>query len=110
MENAAEEQAVELHVPITGDWGTPDEIQALMELEEAMTESLPESLGLLDGNDIGMGEYTYFFFAPSADKLVPWIREQVAEANLPEKSYFQVYRDPENEDEEDEGERIPLIG
>jgi hypothetical protein len=53
-----------------GEWGDPDEFDALFELEAALTRAIEENgVGEFDGYGRGMGACNFFMYGPDADAL-----------------------------------------
>jgi hypothetical protein len=65
------QQAVIIHLRLSDDnLGTPEERDALFELQEHMMALLQQvRIGELDGDEFGQGECTLFLYGPNADLL-----------------------------------------
>jgi len=64
------EHAVITHLPLSDDeFGTPEEREAIHELEERIEEAVAEIGGEHDGDEFGGGEAVLFTYGPDADSL-----------------------------------------
>jgi hypothetical protein len=65
------EQAVIIRLKLTdGAFGSSGEIAALQALEDEITSAVDEaSVGEVDGNEVGNGEYVLYTYGPDADEL-----------------------------------------
>jgi hypothetical protein len=65
------EQAVILHLPLrSGPFGSPEEREALLALEDQLAAAVVENAaGEFDGDEFGEGECVLFLYGPDADSL-----------------------------------------
>jgi hypothetical protein len=65
------EQAVIVRLKFkNGDFGSSDEVAALQALEDEIASAVDDaSVGEVDGNEIGAGEYVLYTYGPDADRL-----------------------------------------
>ena len=65
------EQAVIVHVPLSNAQdGTVEEFDHLIAIEEEMRAAIANAgFGEFDGNEFGQGEFTYFMYAPDAERM-----------------------------------------
>jgi hypothetical protein len=64
------EHAVTTHLPLSDDeFGTPEEREAIHELEGRIEEAVAEIGGEHDGDEFGGGEAVLFTYGPDADRL-----------------------------------------
>lgn len=72
-------QLVRIEIPLLGgDFGSEEERERLLELDDELQELLDGSpYGLWDGHEIGGGEYSIWLYGPSAQRLFDFIRPQL---------------------------------
>lgn len=73
-----EEHCVKVYLKLSNEYGTPEEIEAIHELSDALEEAIQESgAGEFDGDEFGGGECTLYMYGPDADKLFEAIRKSL---------------------------------
>lgn len=83
------EQAVIVHIPLSGDSGTEDELDRLFNLEcELAFEVKAANAGGYDGNEIGGGLFTIFVYGKDADRLAGLTVDVLRRWEIPAGSYL----------------------
>jgi hypothetical protein len=102
------EHLVRLHIPLQGEMPTESEFDAYVELEEYLAIAVEEAgIGVLDGNEVGGGEYTIWLFGPDAGRLAAGVEEALKSRTLPTGCHLYL-RHGDVEDEEAREEVLPL--
>ncbi|MFN8147654.1 MAG: hypothetical protein U0R76_09340 [Candidatus Nanopelagicales bacterium] len=84
---------LQVHLPL-GDakLGTPEDLARFGAVEDELMPVMDSVGGILDGNDIGAGEYTINLMADDVDAATAAVRAALADDDLPEGSALIVYR------------------
>ena len=93
-----------VQIPITGKWGTDEELDLRHRLEEEFQDELGE-LGSVDGGDIGSGNMNVFIygiadFAPALDRVKAVLtRHHVLDRAVIQRSAYRNEEDDEPEEQ-----------
>jgi len=100
---------LQVHLPL-GDakFGTPQDLERFGAVEDELMPVMESVGGILDGNDIGAGEYTINLMADDVDAAGAAIRAALADDDLPEGSTLIVYRWGPDGDEGDPLSTTPV--
>lgn len=67
---AGEDHAVLVHLVLRGEYGSPDDREAVFALEDRLEAAIDAmDAGELDGNEFGGGEVVLYLYGPSKDRL-----------------------------------------
>ena len=84
------QQAVIVEIKLSDDqWGSEADKERLYDLEDRLEAFFENNtnIGELDGNEIGMGYWTLYFYGPSADALFDAVKPLLDTVPLPAGSY-----------------------
>jgi hypothetical protein len=101
-EEKNERQSVIVSIKMTGErFGTEDERDRLEDLEDRLDDLLDGSdVGELDGNEVGMGFWTLYFYVPDANALWDAIQPTIRDYGPPTGSYVEKrYGGPDDAEE-----------
>ena len=83
-----EEHCVIVHLALSGDRGSAEQVDAIHVLSDALEEAIEEhDAGEFDGDEFGGGECTLYMYGPDADKLFEAIRKPLVSSPLAKGGY-----------------------
>jgi hypothetical protein len=103
----SDDHALITHIPLPTGWGTPEDWQALGELEDLLVAAASSVGGEFDGNDVGPGKLILYMYGPDADDLFDAFNRSLKDFSLAAGSYA-IKRYGRAEDPEAREERVDL--
>jgi hypothetical protein len=79
------DQLVRVHLPFRDERDFDKWAEIENYLEEVVEQ---ERVGMLDGNEIGQGEYTIWLYGPDADRVAEVVKNALAPKSLPPECYM----------------------
>ncbi len=79
-------------LPLSGQIGVREEWDKCLALQNQLRDELPESLGEVDGNEIGGGTYSIWLMGVTESGVTGWLKDYFAKNPPPEGTKISVMR------------------